>query len=114
MSETHEHLEHIEHAQHAAHSPFDRNVAMTIAIVAAALACVTMLSHRAHNETLQRQTEANRWQTMANIYHTKASDQWGYYQAKNIRKHQYEAYLNQFAALAKAADSDSKRAEVEK
>jgi hypothetical protein len=32
--------------------PFDRHVAMSMAIVAALLACVTMLSHRAHTETL--------------------------------------------------------------
>ena len=41
-----EHLEHAEHAQHAAHNPFDRRVAMSMAIVAAVLACVAMLSHR--------------------------------------------------------------------
>jgi hypothetical protein len=35
------HLEHAEHAQHAAHDPFDRRVTMTIAIIAAMLACVT-------------------------------------------------------------------------
>ena len=44
-------MEHAEHAVHAAHDPFDRRVSMTIAIVAAALACITMLSHRAHNAT---------------------------------------------------------------
>ena len=32
---------------------------MTMAIVAAALACITMLSHRAHNETLSYQIKAN-------------------------------------------------------
>ena len=81
-----EHIEHGEHAIHAAHNPFDRRVAMTIAIVAAVLACVTMLSHRAHNETILRQAESNRLQTEANILHTKASDQWNYYQSKSTKQ----------------------------
>ena len=71
MEPTAEHLEHVEHAEHAAHSPFDRRVAVTIAMVAAALACVTMFSHRAHNDTLRLQTEAG-------ILQTRASDRWSY------------------------------------
>src|SRR4051812_34094187 len=65
---TEHHLEEAHHAEHARHDPFDRRVAMTMAIVAAALACVTMLSHRAHNETLKNTTEA--------------ANQWAYFQAK--------------------------------
>ncbi|HTU89087.1 MAG TPA: DUF4337 domain-containing protein [Gemmataceae bacterium] len=53
------HLEEAEHAQHSAHNPFDRRVTLSMAIVAALLACVTMLSHRAHNITLQNQIKAN-------------------------------------------------------
>src|SRR5262249_9768139 len=83
---TEHHLEHAEHVQHAAHNPFDRQVAMTMAIMAAALAGVTMFSHRAHNETLRLQAEAN-------TYHTKASDAWNYYQAKNLNSRQYQANL---------------------
>jgi hypothetical protein len=60
---TEHHLEEAEHVKHAAHDPFDKRVAMTMAIVAAALACVTMLSHRAHNQTLQLQNEALREQS---------------------------------------------------
>src|SRR4051794_35048018 len=96
-------MEHAEHATHAAHNPFDRRVSMTIAIVAAVLACITMLSHRAHNSTLLYQAEANRllsvanhqlaevnrYQMAANIKHTQATDQWNFFQAKNIRNHQY-------------------------
>ena len=59
------HIEEAEHAAHAAHHPFDRLVAMTIAIVAAFLACATMLSHRAHTRTLQLQMEANNAGTKA-------------------------------------------------
>src|SRR5262245_18302235 len=103
-----EHLEHVEHLHHAAHFPFRRRVAMTMAIVAAFLACVSMLSHRAHNETLRLQAEANRLQTEANILHTQATDQWNFYQAKNIRNHEYQVYLKLLPVLAKdpAAESD--------
>jgi hypothetical protein len=81
---TEEHLEHAEHAQHPVHDPFYRQVAMTMAIVAAVLACVTMLSHREHTETLRLQNEAT-------IHHTQASDQWAYYQAKKNREYLYDA-----------------------
>jgi len=111
MSEgTEQHLEHAEHARHAAHDPFDRRVAMTMAIVAAVLACVTMLSHRSHNETLRLQSdslgiknEAIRFQSQANILHTRASDQWSYYQAKKNREYMYEGMAAQLALTAKDA-----------
>jgi hypothetical protein len=83
---TEQHLEHAEHAQHAAHNPFDRQVAMTVAIIAAALAGVTMLSHRSHNETLRLETEAA-------IYHTRASNEWNYYQAKNNASRQMQNFI---------------------
>jgi hypothetical protein len=89
-----------------AESTFDQRVAMTMAIVAALLASVTMLSHRAHNETLLLQGDANRLQTQANIYHTQASDQWGYFQAKNIRNYQYQAYLDMLPLLTKQNSSN--------
>jgi hypothetical protein len=105
-SETQEALEHAEHAQHAVHNPFDRRVAMTMAIVAAALALVTMLSHRAHNDTLRLQGDANRLQTEASILHTQASDAWAYYQAKNTRSQQNQAYLRLIDLLAMRAGAD--------
>ena len=60
-----------------------------------------MLSHRGHTETLRLQGEANRLQTEADILHTRASDQWGFYQAKNIRAHEYRA-LGQMLGQASA------------
>src|SRR5262245_20972381 len=92
------HLESAEHAHHASLDPFDRRVAMTMAIIVAALACVTMLSHRAHNETLRLQAEANN-------KHTQASDDWNFYQAKNIRSHEFQAFLLSDMLARKAADS---------
>ncbi len=101
---TEEHLEHAEHAQHADHSaqdPFFRRVAMTMAIVAAVLACVTMLSHREHTETLRLQNEAT-------IRHTRASDQWSYFQAKKNREYFYD--VSGFILEPLAAKADNSKA----
>src|SRR5947209_15239698 len=97
---TDKHLEHAEHAQHAAHDPFDRRVAMSMAIVAAALAGVTLLSHRGHTETLRLATEAN-------ILHTKMSDQYNFYQAKNIRSYEFQSFLMMTKFMSKDKDVDA-------
>ncbi|MBI2807339.1 MAG: DUF4337 family protein [Planctomycetes bacterium] len=77
------HIEHAEHAAHAAHDGFNKQVTMSIAIVAAVLACVTMLAHRAHNDTLRLQGEALELQSKANIKSTETANKWAYYQGKN-------------------------------
>ena len=82
------HIEHAEHASHAAHDPFDRQVTMTIAVMAALLAGVTLLSHRAHNATLQLQM-----QSTDNF--TKAANQWSYFQSKKNRQYLYETTATQ-------------------
>src|SRR5260370_35199267 len=93
MSHGPEHqIEHAEHAAHAVHDDFNRKVTISIAGIAALLACVTMLGHRAHNETLQLQNEAGR---MA----TEATDAWNYYQTKNIRSFQPRLMLSQMKVL---------------
>jgi hypothetical protein len=81
-------------------------VAVTMAIVAASLAGVTLLSHRGHNDTLRLQTEANIHHTKANICHTEASDQWAFYQAKNIRSHEFQAYLMMASFLGSEPGSE--------
>ncbi len=48
-----------------------------MAVFAVLLAVCTMLSHRSHTEEV--------------LLETQATDQWNYYQAKNIRYHVYEA-----------------------
>jgi hypothetical protein len=84
MSHGPEHqIEHAEHAVHASHDEFNKRVTMSIAIVAAALACVTMLGHRAHNETLILQGEALDLTAKASIKSTEAAGKWQYYQSKN-------------------------------
>ncbi len=73
-----------------------------------------MLSHRAHNDTLLHQANANRLNTEANIKHTQAADQWGFFQAKNIRNHEYEVNLRMIAALSKDPAMASEREALEK
>lgn len=124
MASTHEHIEHAEHGAHAT-DPFDKRVAVSIAIVAAVLAGISMLGHRKHNEVLQCQGDANRLQTeagiiqtKANIDHTHATDQWGFYQAKNIREHMYTANIGLLDVAAKdpakAKEADALRAKMQK
>lgn len=90
---TEHHVEEHEHAQHAAQDPFTRRVAMTMAIVAATLACETLLSHRAHNATLSNQIKAN-----DNI--TERANVFARYQAKKNRQYQAEANAQLLAANA--------------
>jgi hypothetical protein len=110
MENTPENLEHIEHHTHAAHAGrFDRMVAVSMAIIAALLASVAMLSHRAHNATLRFQGEANRLEAEANILHTQAADQWGFFQAKNIRRHEYLALANLLKIMIPLAGKEKER-----
>ena len=90
MANTHEYLEHAEHDGHHADNPFDRRVAVSVAVVAAVLAGLSMLGHRKHNEVLQLLGEANRLTAEAGIGNTQASNAWAEYQAVNVRDHGYE------------------------
>jgi len=69
-----------EHAEEAHHDPSLVPVTLTMAILAVVLAAITLLSHRAHTEEL--------------LLQSKATDQWAYFQAKNIRRHSYELFLD--------------------
>jgi|SRR5579871_242821 len=53
----------------------ERAIGLTMAIIAAFLASVTLVGHRLHTEEI--------------VLQTKATDQWSYYQAKNSRYHMY-------------------------
>ena len=103
------HIEHAEHATHAAHDPFDRQVTMTIAIVAAILAFVTMLAHRTHNQTLVLQGEAISLQTEGSIRHTQTTNKWAYFQAQNIRSHFYQAFLETLDVAATKPGTEDKQ-----
>lgn len=65
-----------EHAEHAKHDPMLAPVSVTMAILAVVVAVVTLMGHRAHTEEV--------------VLQAKASDQWAYYQAKNVRRHEDE------------------------
>ena len=58
-----------------AHEGFTRTVGLTMAIVAALLAVVTLMAHRLHTEEV--------------VLQTRLADQWAYYQAKNTRSQMY-------------------------
>lgn len=62
-----------EHAEHAK-APFEKKVAASMAVIAAALAVVSVYGQLYANEELLAQQ--------------KASDQWAYYQAKSIRRYE--------------------------
>jgi hypothetical protein len=75
-----------EHEEHELRHPLTVPVSVTIAIIAVLGAMVTLLGHRSHTEEL--------------LLQAKASDQWAYYQAKNIRLHEMEAVADMLAVLS--------------
>jgi hypothetical protein len=77
-----------EHAEHVK-EPFERTVAVSMAIIAAALAVISVLGHIFANEELLAQQ--------------KASDQWAYYQAKSIRRYNSEIAQDLFKTVAGGA-----------
>jgi hypothetical protein len=83
-----------EHAEEAQRDKSLVPVTLTMAILAVVLAAITLLSHRAHTEEL--------------LLQSKATDQWAYFQAKNIRRHTYELFLD---LLSVTNPSDTKGAE---
>ena len=60
-------------------------VSLTMAILAVLVATVSLLGHRAHTEEILMQT--------------RATDQWAYYQAKNMRRNNLEALDDVLTAL---------------
>jgi len=70
-----------EHAEHGAHEKTLAPVTITMAILAVLVAAVSLLGHRAHTEELLNQT--------------RSTDQWAYYQAKDIRLHTYQLFVDQ-------------------
>ena len=84
MADEHEVEEHLHHAK----EPFDKIVACTMAIVAALLAVVSVLGQHYNTEKLLSQQ--------------KSSDQWAFYQAKNIRR--YSAQVAQDTLAQMKAD----------
>lgn len=88
-----------EHVHHAA-DPWDKRVAGTMAIIAAAIAVVIVLGQHLSSEEL--------------LLQQRSSDQWAFYQAKSIRRYISEATqdtLLQMKADPAAAEKYAKAAE---
>lgn len=68
-----------EHAEHAKHDPTLAPVSLTMAVLAVFVATVSLMGHRAHTEEV--------------VLQNQVSDQWAYFQAKNIRRHADEKSL---------------------
>lgn len=81
MSSAEEVQEHAEHAR----QPFDKKVAATMAIIAAALAVVSVLGHL--------------WTTEELVNQQRASDEWAFYQAKSIRRYESEIARDLMSAV---------------
>jgi hypothetical protein len=80
-----------EHAEHAAHHPSMAPVSVTMAVLAVLVAVVSLLGHRAHTEEV--------------VLQHRSSDQWAYYQAKNIRRHEDELFAD-FASVMATTDAE--------
>jgi len=83
-----------EQAEEARRKPSLKPAAMSMAVFAVLLAGVTLLGHRTHIEEVLAQA--------------KASDQWAYYQAKGVRRHNYEMLAE---LMSSSASKDEARAE---
>ena len=75
-----------EHAEEARRDPGLVPVTLSMAILAVVLAAISLLGHRAHTEEL--------------LLQNKATDQWAYFQAKNIRRHTYELFLDLLSVIS--------------
>ena len=81
-----------EHAEHAKHDPTLAPVSLTMAILAVLVAVVSLMGHRAHTEEV--------------ILQAKASDQWAFFQAKNIRGHEDKLFAN-LTAIATSSQAEA-------
>jgi hypothetical protein len=84
-----------EHAEHAREHPDLAPVSLTMAVLAVFVATVSLMGHRSHTEEI--------------ILQNKVTDQWAYYQAKNIRRHNDEMFADLTGLIAsKDAEATAK------
>src|SRR6266481_5062731 len=76
MAELEVHTHHGEHGE----NPLILPISLTMSILAVLVAVATLFGHRAHTEELLLQAQA--------------TDQWAYYQAKNIRLHEMQSMVD--------------------
>jgi len=75
-----------ERAEHAEHDSALARVTVTMAILAVIVAAASLMGHRSATEQLLAQT--------------KATDQWAYYQAKDIRRRSYELFIDEIGVFS--------------
>ena len=75
-----------EHAEHGREHPDLAPVTLTMAVLAVMVAAVSLLGHRTHTEEI--------------ILQNKVTDQWAFYQAKNIRRHNDEMFADITSVIA--------------
>ncbi len=83
-----------ERAEHGASDKSIAPVTVTMAILAVLVAVVSLLGHRSNTEEI--------------LLQTKSTDQWAYYQAKNIRERGYEVFLDQLSVFSIADQARAK------
>src|ERR1022692_5343895 len=82
-----------EHAEHAREHPDLAPVSITMAVIAVLVATVSLLGHRTHTEEILLKNEEV-------LLQNKVTDQWAYYQAKNIRRHNDELFADLTTVIA--------------
>jgi hypothetical protein len=91
MAELEVHAHHGEHGE----NPLVIPVSLTMSILAVLVAVATLFGHRTHTEELLLQAQA--------------TDQWAYYQAKNIRLHEMQGMVD---LLNVVTTQDKEKAEL--
>jgi len=81
-----------EQAEHGREHPNLAPITLTMAVLAVLVAAASLLGHRTHTEEI--------------ILQNKATDQWAYYQAKNIRRHSDELFAD-LAGVVAAKDAEA-------
>ena len=76
-----------EHAEHAREHPDLAPVSITMAVLAVLVATVSLMGHRTHTEEILLKNEEV-------LLQNKVTDQWAYYQAKNMRRHNNELFAD--------------------
>jgi hypothetical protein len=75
-----------ERAEHAREHPDTAPITLTMAVLAVLVAVVSLLGHRTHTEEI--------------VLQNKVTDEWAYYQAKNIRRHTDELFADLTTVVA--------------
>jgi len=74
-----------ENAEHGAERTNLAPVTITMAVFAVLVAATSLIGHRAHTEEI--------------LHQTRATDQWAYYQAKDIRRRNYELFMDELSVF---------------